>query len=81
MVALVVGSVQCYLIYVGLQHMEATGQRRDRELAQQEIAAERQYEEVMNALQAQGDILADIGAGIRALIERPSSEGQQRTSR
>ncbi len=44
---IIIGFAQCYLIYMGLQRMEATGRRRDQQLEQQ------------------GNILAEIGAGLR----------------
>ena len=49
-VAGLVGGVQCWLIWSGLKRMETTGNRRDRQLEQQEKNADRRHEESMLAL-------------------------------
>ncbi len=48
--ALMVGSAQCCLIWLGLRRMERTSRQRDRQMESQSRDAQRRHEEAMTAL-------------------------------
>ena len=73
---LAVGLIQCGLIYVGLKRMGQASEERKAQhqetmaaLTQQSEERKAQHQETMAALQQQGTALADIGAGIRGLLQ------------
>ena len=59
--ALLVGLAQCGLIAWGIEKMDASNQRRER----QEVQAETRHEETMLALQQQGEYLKQQGEALR----------------
>ena len=79
--ALLVGLAQCGLIAWGINKMDASNQRRERQEAQAEVRheesahqAEARHAETMLALQQQGEYLKQQGEALRTLIERTAQQ-------
>ena len=68
--ALLVGLMQCGLIAWGINKMDVSNQRRER----QEAQAEARHEETILALQQQGEALKQQGEALRTLIERTAPQ-------
>ena len=76
LVAGVVGLGQCALIAWGIKVMKGSNESREANME----ASRNQHEATMKALQDQGQVLADIGAGIREVLERTATDQRRMTA-